>query len=370
MVFFYQTNRKIASDDDELQSDQRGKRVDSLNYYKNQLTELNNAVEFMQREKRRIVEEGNDRINATEWIANIFQFASETASNSLRRDKKNQGLIVGFQDRKSANGNLFKQIAIDFFFGGFTFFNRNFDAVVDTVSGSTLSSTGFVTMNDMATVVAAVKSPLSHDPDVLRVKIAPDPRDLIWPNVHLNNTYCKGRELTVSSSYFICALENANSALTEKIFSLTFKANVILGFGALLWSTVVASIQAWATIDRISEVPGFSWMNSFNTNPSFSSFVNGYLPVVSLLAIISILPLIFEQVAMTFENRKTKTDVQDSMLGRYFYYQVRNFHCIYIMLKFSNNHILTISSSILLKACKYLCHSYCWFYLDIVRGTC
>ncbi len=233
MIFFYQTNRKITSyDDDELQSPQRGKRVDSINYYKNQLTELNNAIEFMQREKRRIVEEGNDRINATEWIANIFQFASETASNSLRRDKKNQGLIVGFQDKKSGNGNLFKQIAIDFFFGGFTFFNRNFDVVVDTVSGSTLSSTGFVTMNDMATVVAAVKSPLNHDPDVLRVKIAPDPRDLVWPNVHLNNTYCKGRELTVSSSYFNFALENAIAALTDRLF-LFFQGKCYFGLRSL-----------------------------------------------------------------------------------------------------------------------------------------
>lgn len=103
------------------------------------------------------------------------------------------------------------------------------------------------------------------------------------------------------------------------------KANVILGFGALLWSTVVASIQAWATVDNVSNVPGFYWLSAFEGNTKFSNFVNGYLPVVSLLVIICILPLIFEKVAHTFENRKTKTDVQDSMLGRYFYYQVNYF---------------------------------------------
>ena len=64
-----------------------------------------------------------------------------------------------------------------------------------------MSSTGFVTFNDMASVVAAVKSPLSHDPDVLRVSIAPDPRDLVWENAHTNNSFCKGREWTVS---FLC----------------------------------------------------------------------------------------------------------------------------------------------------------------------
>ena len=97
-----------------------------------------------------------------------------------------------------------------------------------------------------------------------------------------------------------------------------------MGFGAILWGTVIASIQAWATIDHISTVPGFRWMNAFSVDPKFAAFVNGYLPVVTLLIIITILPLIFEFVALNFENRKTKSDVQDSMLGRYFYYQVRN----------------------------------------------
>ena len=77
------------------------------------------------------------------------------------------------------------------------------DVVVDTGSRSTLSSTGFVTFNDMASVVAAVKSPLSHDPDVLQVSIAPDPRDIIWENAHINKSYCKGREWTVSFTYYL-----------------------------------------------------------------------------------------------------------------------------------------------------------------------
>ncbi len=63
-------------------------------------------------------------------------------------------------------------------------------------------------------------------------------------------------------------------------------------------------------------------MNTFNVDTEFSSFVNGYLPVVALLVIISLLPLMFETIAHKFEYRKTKSDVQNSMLGRYFYYQV------------------------------------------------
>jgi len=263
-------------------------------------TDLNEAVEYMQREKRTLVEEGNDRIRASVWISSVFDLASDVAAKSLARNRKKEstGLIVGF-DKKKKSSSLFKQIFFDFFFGIFAFLNRNIDVVVDTVSGSTLSSTGFVTFNDMASVVAAAKSPLSHDPDVLTVSIAPDPREIIWENAHLNIYYCRGREWT---------------------------ANIIIGFGAILWSTVVASIQAWATVDRLATVPGLYWMEIMNISPTFTSFVNGYLPVVALLGIISLLPLIFQKVAQNFENRKTKSDIQHSIMGRYFYYQLANIY--------------------------------------------
>lgn len=50
--------------------------------------------------------------------------------------------------------------------------------------------------------------------------------------------------------------------------------------------------------------------------------MNGYLPVVLLLVIILILPNIFYGIALHYEDRKTESDVQSSIIGRYFYYQV------------------------------------------------
>ena len=52
--------------------------------------------------------------------------------------------------------------------------------------------------------------------------------------------------------------------------------------------------------------------------------VNGYLPVVLLLTIIMILPLVFSAVALHYEDRKTQSDIQKSIIGRYFYYQLAN----------------------------------------------
>ena len=168
--------------------------------------------------------------------------------------------------------------------------NRNINTVMETMKGTRMSSTGFVTFKSLTTASTASRVPLSHDPDVIITSVAPDPREIIWENAHVNLSYSKGREFT---------------------------ANICAGLGALLWSTVVASIQTWANLEHLVEVPGFSWVQSFKGG-QFTTFVNGYLPVVALLSIIGILPKIFESIAMKFESRKTKTDVQRSILGRWF----------------------------------------------------
>ena len=49
-----------------------------------------------------------------------------------------------------------------------------------------MSSTGFITFKDLSTLACAVKTPLFHKPDVLVVKMAPEPRDIIWENAHVN----------------------------------------------------------------------------------------------------------------------------------------------------------------------------------------
>lgn len=213
-------------------------------------------------------------------------------------------------------------------FGGFALVNRNIDVVVDSMGGSRMSSTGFVTFNNLVGVTMAAKLPLSHDPDVIKTEIAPDPRDIIWANAHVNESYSRGREFT---------------------------ANVCTGLGALLWSTIVAGIQTISNIDHLATVPGLSWLQDLGGG-QLTTFVNGYLPVVALLTIIGILPSLFKKIAYTFESRKTQSDVQNSILGRYFYYQVNStlfairFNLksltLLFLLKLANIYITVTSGSI------------------------
>jgi hypothetical protein len=183
-------------------------------------------------------------------------------------------------------------MGIDFISGMINWVQHNIDEVVDSVVGVTMSSTGFVTFKDLSTLACAVKTPLYHKPDVLVVTIAPEPRDIIWENAHVNLGWSRGRVNTT---------------------------NVLLGLGALLWSIPVASIQALAS----AAVPGMAWIATLNGG-EVAAFVNGYLPVVLLLWLISILPHMFYAVARHYEDRKTESDVQKSIIGRYFYYQLAN----------------------------------------------
>ena len=87
----------------------------------------------------------------------------------------------------------------------------------------------------------------------------------------------------------------------------------------------LTAIQAFAKAEYIAQIPGMEWILTAGGG-SVSHFVNGYLPVAALLALTMILPIIFEFLANNYERRKRLSDVQNSMLGRYFYFQVLNLY--------------------------------------------
>ncbi|KAL7533875.1 hypothetical protein ACHAXR_005499 [Thalassiosira sp. AJA248-18] len=295
---------KTAVDDISVHSDrsdqpERGEKVDSINYYNRELSIIIERVARMQHDKIELAQRGNDSIRASQWISHQIDKVS-TAAESTLRPSQDDGLITGFGSsstrRKPLLLFILDRMGIDFISGAVNYVQQNIDEVVDSVVGVTMSSTGFITFQNLSTLACAVKTPLFNKPDVLVVKMAPEPRDIIWENAHVNLAWSQAREWT---------------------------ANVLLGLGALLWSIPVASIQALATADQIATVPGMAWIATLNGG-DVASFVNGYLPVVLLLTIIMILPHIFYGVALHYEDRKTASDVQKSIIGRYFYYQLAN----------------------------------------------
>lgn len=60
-------------------------------------------------------------------------------------------------------------------------------------------------------------------------------------------------------------------------------------------------------------IPGLEWINDIGGD-QWKPLVNGYLPVITLLGLILILPLIFQLIATSYEKRKTISDVEDCKL--------------------------------------------------------
>lgn len=188
------------------------------------------------------------------------------------------------------------RLGMDFAVAGLRLFNKQLDITAESFIGSTISSTGFVTFLDLSSTTAAVSAPLTVKPGALNVRVAPQPREINWENVHVSKSTLLRREHVV---------------------------NLILFLGAILWSFPLAAIQAFAKAEYLGQLPGMEWILTFHGG-ALTSFVNGYLSVIALLVLILILPLIFEQIARRYERRKTFSDVQSSMLSRYFYFQLAN----------------------------------------------
>lgn len=296
--------RNVDDEDADIDSrlPQKGEKVDSINYYSRELTVMNERMARMQHDKIELALKGNDSARASVWISHAIDRVQTAAESTLSSNSQDDGLITGFGSspgrRKPLLLTLLDRIGVDFISGGISYIQQNIDEVVDSVVGATMSSTGFITFKDLHSVTCAAKTPLFHKPDVLIAKMAPEPRDVIWENAHVNLGWSRGREWT---------------------------ANMLLGIGAILWSIPVASIQALATADQIASVPGMGWLATLDGG-NVAAFVNGYLPVVLLLTIIMILPHIFYAVALHYEDRKTRSDVQRSIIGRYFYYQLANIY--------------------------------------------
>jgi len=331
--------------DDDLDDFPKGQRADSIRYYTLQLEELNQEVRNLQQEKLDMAEVGNQENVATDWLDRVlradlqFWWNQEAATSgqsvgstvieedsvlvdSLTNKKTTENtdalsLLSSIDDpliveRPSVVDHARPGIELEgkgffemfFRFLGGTFFldklrsmKKNVDVVVDGVlSTKGLSSTGFVTFTNLTTVTAAASAPFTTEPNALLVSIAPEPRDIHWKNATVD--------------------DDTQSAKQQS-------GEVLVIIGAILWSIPVATIQIWFTADSLSEIKGFGWMSASN-NENVATFVNTWLPVVTLMILMTLLPYVFQYLATKYENRKTYSNIENSILRRYFLYQLAN----------------------------------------------
>jgi hypothetical protein len=130
----------------------------------------------------------------------------------------------------------------------------------------------------------------------MNVERAPNTADIIWENVSIPNAQISARQNISGYIFYIMAV---------------------------FWSAVVTFVVNFTDLDRLSDK--YDWVASLNLNQfSFYDFLNQYLAVVVLLLIITCLPFLFDFVARHYEGLKRESDVQQSIMTRFFYYQLVN----------------------------------------------
>jgi hypothetical protein len=151
------------------------------------------------------------------------------------------------------------------------------------------SSTAFVTFRSRVTESIAQQMLLS--PDAMEINHAPNPKDIIWENV---------------------AIPKSQIMLRKSITKL----GVLVG--CIFWSSLVNSVNTFALI--------------FPLPPSQQQT----MAAVVMLVLLLLLPFVFDYVARYYEGLKLESEIQNSIMTRYFYYQLIN---VYVTVGFSGGNL-------------------------------
>jgi hypothetical protein len=157
-----------------------------------------------------------------------------------------------------------------------------------------VSTTAFVTFRSRVAECSSYQMLVSNKNYNIDFSPASNPKDVIWSNVFITKKQID---------------------LRKSISDIGFR------LGAVFWSLVVAFITTISSLDSISQVLPF--IKSYS-DTDFYIFLNEYLALGLLLIILTSLPYLFDFVSRYYEGLKTESEIQNSILSRYFYYLLAN----------------------------------------------
>ena len=156
------------------------------------------------------------------------------------------------------------------------------------------SSTAFVTFKTRVATGMAYQMFLSTDHYTMKISPAPQHGDIIWENV---------------------------ASTQEQVDARKTVADFLVFVGAFFWSGVVAFIATISNLSSLSEK--YEWIKEYQ-GTYFYEILNSYLAAILLLTVLAILPFIFYFCARLYEGIKLESRIQDSVMSRYFWYQLVN----------------------------------------------
>jgi hypothetical protein len=157
-----------------------------------------------------------------------------------------------------------------------------------------ISSTAFVTFKSRFVSCCSLQMLLSHEYYTMDVQAAPNPKNIIWENVSIPLKQIQIRRSISDGTLMV---------------------------GAVFWSIVVAFISAISNLESISQE--FPVLQQYSDTDVYK-FFNNYLAIGVLLILLSLLPFVFDFISRNYEGLKMESEIQNSVMTRYFYYQLAN----------------------------------------------
>jgi hypothetical protein len=164
--------------------------------------------------------------------------------------------------------------------------------------GSVMSSTGFVTFKTLTASTVASQAQLTAQPLVFDTCPAPEPRDVVWHNVAVPLSQIDYRVNVTSLFFMICVI---------------------------FWGVVTSGIYNVQNYLQTVQETHF-YLNLGEWGRFLVQLLIDYAPTLLLLIVMSLLPLVFSLASYRYERLKTHSDVQASIMSRYFYYQMMNIY--------------------------------------------
>ena len=119
------------------------------------------------------------------------------------------------------------------------------------------------------------------DHDRMKIHHAPSTNDIIWSNLAIPKSQINYRN---------------------------FVTNILMVIGSIFWSSLVTAL------------------NDFAANLNIPKDQESFFSVIILLGFLLILPFIFDFIARYYEGMKLESEIQNSIMTRYFYYQLVNIY--------------------------------------------
>ncbi|KAL1920405.1 uncharacterized protein VTP21DRAFT_782 [Calcarisporiella thermophila] len=162
------------------------------------------------------------------------------------------------------------------------------------------TSVGFVTFEKMSSAMIVAQTLNNPKPFTCRTSLAPEPRDIYWPNVNI-----QGREILLR-------------------WILVWVVVILIVLFYTLPLSAIATLTSPDTLDKY--IPGFKKLAELNF--ILQSIIMGFIPTIGVVIFFAILPLMFDGLSV-IQGIRSRSKIEESTFSKLFIFYIFNLFLVF-----------------------------------------